>query len=60
MAKVSAPTVDALAAFEAEGEDRENDLEDEPNGDEEPSVPYGSMAWQTGAVFDGEGDGIGD
>ncbi len=26
---------DALAAFEAEGEDRENDLCDEPNGDRE-------------------------
>ena len=30
MAPVSPATVDALAAFEAEGEDRENDLCDEP------------------------------
>ncbi len=35
VAPVSAPTIDALAAFEAEGEDRENDLCDEPNGDRE-------------------------
>ena len=31
VAPVSAPTIDALAAFEAEGEDREDDLCDEPD-----------------------------
>ena len=30
-ARVLFATVDALAAFEAEGEDRENDLDDEPS-----------------------------
>ncbi len=33
VAPVSAATIDAMAAFEAEGEDRENDLCDELNGD---------------------------
>ena len=37
VAPVSPETIDALAAFEAEGEDRENDLEDEPGQDGEPS-----------------------
>ena len=31
VARVSSATIDALAAFEAEGEDRENDLCDEPS-----------------------------
>jgi hypothetical protein len=35
IAPVSAKTIDALAAFGAEGEDREPDLEDEPGTDEE-------------------------
>ncbi len=35
VAPVSAPTIDALAAFEAEAEDRENDLCDEPSEDRE-------------------------
>ena len=30
--------LDALAAFEVEGEDRENDIEDEPQSDDEPSI----------------------
>ncbi len=34
---------DAMAAFEAEGEDRENDLCDEPPEDDEPSVT--AAAW---------------
>ena len=33
--------IDILAAFEAEGEDRENDLEDEPMPDDEPSIGDG-------------------
>ncbi len=37
VAPVSNATIDALAAFEAEGEDRENDLEDEPGVDVEPN-----------------------
>ena len=36
VAPVSSETVDALAAFEAEGEDRENDLCDEPGQDDGP------------------------
>ena len=36
VARVSSATVDALAAFEAEGADRENDLCDEREFDEEP------------------------
>ncbi len=36
VAPVSNATIDALSAFEAEGEDRENDLEDEPGHDNEP------------------------
>ena len=35
VAPVSPETIDALAAFEAEGEDRENDLCDEPSEDRE-------------------------
>ncbi len=35
VAPVSDATIDVLAAFEAEGEDRENDLCDEPNEDRE-------------------------
>ena len=35
-ARVSSATVDALASFEVEGEDRENDLCDEPQVDDEP------------------------
>ena len=39
VAPVTADTIDALAAFEAEGEDRENDLCDEPQTwDYEPSI----------------------
>jgi hypothetical protein len=38
VAPVSPATVDALAAFEAEGDDRENDLCDEPDADREPDV----------------------
>ena len=38
VAPVSAPTIDALAALEAEGEDREDDLCDEPDQDDEPAV----------------------
>ena len=37
VAPVSAPTIDALAAFEAEGEDRENDLCDEEETDDDRS-----------------------
>ena len=36
VARVSSATIDALAAFEAEAEDRENDLCDEPQVDDEP------------------------
>lgn len=36
VAPVTAEVVDTLAAFEAEGEDREPDLEDEPGEDPEP------------------------
>ena len=36
MAPLSDDTVDALAAFKAEDEDRENDLCDEPGQDDEP------------------------
>jgi len=35
--------MDTLAAFEAEGEDRENDLEDEPQPDDEPVA--GTSYW---------------
>ena len=35
--------VDILAAFEAEGEDRENDLEDEPQPDDEPDPDEGDQ-----------------
>ncbi len=35
VAPVSVSTIDALAAFEAEGEDREDDLCDEPDHDDE-------------------------
>jgi hypothetical protein len=31
-------TIDALAAFEVVGEDRESDLCDEPGSDDEPSI----------------------
>jgi len=41
LAPVTAETIDALAAFETEGEDRECDLEDEPGTDEE------GAAWPT-------------
>ena len=46
VAPVSPATIDALAAFEAEGEDRENDLCDEPGEDAEPkqTAPRGSLA----------------
>ncbi len=37
VAPVSAPTIDALAAFEAEGEDREFDLCDEQEEDDDRS-----------------------
>ena len=40
LARVSSETIDALAAFESEGEDREPDLEDEPGTDKEPSVGF--------------------
>ena len=43
VAPVSTPTIDALAAFEAEGEDREDDLCDEPDQDDEPAVT--GVAW---------------
>ncbi len=36
VARVSEPTIDALAAFDAEGEDREPYMEDEPATDAEP------------------------
>ena len=36
VATVYVATIDALAAFGAEGEDQENDLEDEPGHDDEP------------------------
>ena len=36
VARVSSATIDALAAFEAEGEDREWDQCDEPQVDDEP------------------------
>ena len=35
--------IDTLAAFEAEGEDRENDLCDEPHPDDEPTA--GTSRW---------------
>ena len=35
VARVSSETIDAMAAFEAEGEDMENDLCDEPSEDPE-------------------------
>ena len=35
--------IDTLAAFEAEGEDRENDLEDEPQPDDEPDPDEGDQ-----------------
>ena len=38
LAPVTADLVDTLAAFEADGEDRENDLYDEPQADDEPSL----------------------
>ena len=39
VAPVSSETIDALAVFEAEGEDRESaDLEDEPGSDDEASL----------------------
>ena len=34
---MSSATIDALAAFEADGEDRENDLEDKPGVEVEPN-----------------------
>ncbi len=34
----TAALLDALAAFEVEAEDRENDIEDEPQSDDEPSI----------------------
>jgi hypothetical protein len=37
IAPVSPRCIDALSMFEAEGEDRVNDLEDEPDADDEPS-----------------------
>ena len=38
VARGSSESVDALTAFEVEGEDREMDLCDEPQVDDEPSI----------------------
>ncbi len=38
VARVSSTTIDTLAAFEADGEDREAYMDDEPETDSEPSV----------------------
>ena len=46
VARLSSATIDALAAFEAEGEDRENDLEDEPETDTEPNLGNASFPHQ--------------
>ena len=44
VARLSSATIDALAAFEAEGEDREPmDLEDEPETDTEPNLGNASF-----------------
>ena len=55
VAPVSSETIDALAVFEAEGEDRESaDLEDEPGSDDENSLADTKTPHQ---VFDDrEGD----
>ena len=52
--------LDTLAAFGAEAEDRENDLEDEPQADDEPSLggleQVNQQAWSHGCYSDAELD----
>ncbi len=52
VAPVSAPTIDALAAFEAEGEDRENDLCDEPSEDRERDHSDDAFDVVNGAIME--------
>ncbi len=52
VAPVSVSTIDALAAFEAEGEDRENDLCDEEETDDDRANDHAFDAVNGAAIMD--------